>query len=141
MEKIKLNFKIEPTYHSRAPKMAVTLNKDILIDEEFTEPRDVELELDLKEDEEYKLGFNFYGKTENDTVIDEDGNILKDQLIKISDIRLDDIDISSMLPISTNTCYYSHDCVRDPFYDTMGRNGTSIIKIRSPLYVWLLENL
>ena len=141
MEKIKLNFKVEPTYHDRAPKMAVILDNNILIDEEFTEPKDIELELDLREEREYKLGFNFHGKSEEDTVIDEDGNILKDQLVKISAISLDDIDITSMLSLDANTCYYSHDGIREPFYDTMGRNGTSIIKMRSPLYCWLLEKL
>jgi len=141
MEKIKLNFRLEPKYHDRAPKMAVTLDNKVLLDDEFTESRDIELELDVPEEKGYKLGFNLHGKFEEDTVIDEDGNIVKDQLIKISEIRFDDIDFSSMLSLNTDSFYYSHDGIREPFYDTMGRNGTSIIKFTTPIYVWLLENL
>ena len=140
MEKIKLNFVLDPMYHDRAPKAMVTLNDDVLMDETVSETRNVELTLDLEEDENYELGFHLYGKKDEDTIIDDDGNILKDQLLTVRNIAFDGVELDPVLPVNQN-CYYYHDGDRRPFLGIMGRNGVSAIRFTSPAYVWLLENL
>jgi hypothetical protein len=141
MEKIKLNFRLAPNYHDRAPKMLVTLNEQVLFDEELVETKEFESELDVEDDSTYKLRFNLHGKQDEDTVVDDNGNIVKDQTVTVSNIKFDDIELDSMLSLDMDNFYYSHDGVRDPFYDTMGRNGNSVITFTTPLYTWLLENL
>ena len=141
MQKVKLNFRLEPRYYDRAPKMSVTLNEQILLDGELVEITEFESELDVVDDSTYKLRFNLYGKQDGDTVVDDDGNIVKDQTVTVSNIKFDDIEIDSMLTLNMDNFYYSHDGIRKPFYDTMGRNGSSVITFTTPLYIWLLENL
>ena len=140
MEKLRLNFVLDPMYHDRAPKVMVTLNDDILMDETVSEVKNVELSLELEEDEKYKLGFHLYGKKDEDTIIDGEGNILKDQLLTVRDITFDGVGLDPLLPVNQD-CYYYHDGNRGPFLGIMGRNGVSAIRFTSPVYVWLLENL
>jgi hypothetical protein len=141
MDKVTLKFRLRPEYHDRAPKMSVTLNEDVLFDEQVIEARDFEQDLEIADESTYKLRFNLYDKQEQDTVVDQDGNIVKDQTINITGIKFDDIEIDSILPWKIDWFYYSHDGTRTPFYDTMGRNGSSVITFKTPLYDWLLENL
>lgn len=94
--------------------------------------------------ERHCLQFILDGKQSSHTVIDAQGNIVSDSLIKISNFMLDGIDLDVHMH---NFSDYTHnfngtgDFVTDKFYGDMGCNGTAEMKFSTPIYMWLLENL
>jgi hypothetical protein len=96
------------------------------------------------EDGEHELKIVLKGKTNDHTVIDDQGNITKDALISISNIQIDEIDVTQIFYKQTQ---YHHDFngsqepVTDKFHRYMGCNGAIVFKFTSPIYLWLLENM
>ena len=142
MEKIKLRAVIDSEYFNNPPYLKIHYDHDVLADFPVTKETVIEKELSVDDDRSYKLNFTLHDKSKYDTVV-EDGKIIKDTVVKIKSIELDDVDITSMLSINKDTFYYIHDgsSEKDIFYDTMGVNGTSTIEFTTPFYVWLLETL
>ena len=91
-----------------------------------------------------KLQFVMSGKTTEHTKIDDQGNITSDAVLTISNIIMDDIDISLLL---SGQAIYSHNfngtqpAVEEKFYDNMGCNGTVTFEFTTPFYLWLLEHM
>ena len=146
MEKIEIKFTLEPTWFNNAPKIKVAINDNILLDTQLEEKLDFKQTVDLSEDSSHQLTFILYDKTNNDTVI-KDGVIEKDTLIKISNIELEDTDLTSILSLNKELFYYEHDTnssaqlKKHTLYDTLGCNGTATINFTTPFHIWLLENL
>jgi len=143
METITVRAVIDSEYFNNPPHLKIHCNDQVLADLLVTEETVIEKELSIEEDTIYKLNFTLYDKSECDTVIKEDGEIVKDTVVKVKNVKLDDIDVTSMLPLNQDKFYYIHDVSQEKkiFYDTMGVNGTSTIEFTSPFYVWLLETL
>jgi hypothetical protein len=100
---------------------------------------------DINEDEsEHELHFVLTGKESIHTKIDEDGNIIADARLCITDIKFDDILLDQ---IFINQAVYTHDFngtgveTKEKFYGEMGCNGTVSLKFSTPVYLWLLEHL
>lgn len=83
-------------------------------------------------------------KTSADTIIDEQGNIVKDALIELKNFKLDGIELDSII---FGLVDYMHSnngpdpAVAHKFFGPMGCNGTVSLKFSSPVYLWLLENM
>ena len=98
----------------------------------------------VEDDAEHELKIVMFGKTEEHTTVDEQGNITSDAMLSIKDITIDDIDINQLF---TETAVYKHDFngsqpeIEDKFYGDMGCNGAISLRISTPVYIWLLENL
>ena len=93
---------------------------------------------------EYVLTIELSGKTIDHTKVDDQGNIIKDILITLSEFKLEDIDISQV--IFKHAAYHhnfngTQDKIVDSFHGTIGCNGQVIFKFQSPSYLWLLENM
>lgn len=92
---------------------------------------------------EHELKFILKNKLPEHTKID-DGNIISDAMVTVSNLRFDDIEI---LPIVTNSAVYRHNFnntgeeKEDTFYGNMGCNGVASLKFTTPIYLWLLANL
>lgn len=141
METIKFKAVIDSEYFNNPPHLRIHLDNDVLADFPVTEETVIEKELTVNDEQQYKLNFTLHDKSKYDTVL-EDGEIVKDTVVKIKNVELDDIDITSILSVNQDNFYYIHeDGTKDVFYDTMGINGTSTIEFTTPFYVWLLENL
>ena len=75
---------------------------------------------------------------------DENGQIVKDACLKISNFTIDNIELGHTV---FEQCKYHHDFngsqdpVVDKFYGDMGCNGTLIFLFQSPIYIWLLVNM
>ena len=93
------------------------------------------------------------GKGKNQTVINEKGDILKDQLLHIKSMEIDEIDIGALVyegvytpeypePWATQQCEAGRE-LPESFKNVtnMGHNGEWKFKFASPFYMWLLENL
>ena len=96
------------------------------------------------DDGERELRIVVSGKTSEHTQIDEQGNIIKDVVVNISNITIDEIDITQLF---NEKCVYTHDFngtqpeIQDTFYGAAGCNGTISLKFSTPIYLWLLENM
>ena len=94
---------------------------------------------------QHELKIRLENKTINDTVI-ENSEVVKDMLLNIDDITIDDISLGNLLWSSEyildkpqeyngNTIDHLDGCVN------LGWNGTYVLKFTSPFYIWLLEKL
>ena len=102
----------------------------------------------------HSLNIAFLNKTVYDTTLDASGNIVKDLLLNIESIEIDDIDIGSLKWTASEyrplypESYKQHvlsagqqisnevkNCVN------LGWNGTWSLPFTSPFYIWLLENI
>tara|TARA_R110000868_G_scaffold126059_1_gene332949 strand:+ start:411 stop:887 length:477 start_codon:yes stop_codon:yes gene_type:complete len=100
---------------------------------------------DIDDDETiHKLQFVMTGKTQENTVINEHGEITSDALLKISNFEIDEIVIDQLL---SDKLEYAHNFngtqspIIDKFHGTMGCNGTLTFEFTTPFYLWLLEHM
>lgn len=95
-------------------------------------------------DGDHELQFVMSGKTQEHTVVDDQGNITQDAMLTISDVCFDEINVMQLI---TENAAYTHDFngtqpeVNDKFFGSMGCNGTVSLKFTTPVYLWLLEKM
>ena len=93
-------------------------------------------------EQEHTLIFEMSGKTQQHTVVNDAGEIVKDALLKLTNFSIDEIDL-----INLKTFKYNHDFngtgdkTTESFYGYMGCNGQVIVQFSTPIYLWLLENM
>jgi len=155
----KLEFKLElyATMWDKPPHV------EILIDDKLyfagniigtgKKPDTVVFECELEEDNQHNLLIKRSGKDKNQTVINDNGDILKDQLLHIKGIEIDEINLGGLVYEGVYTPIYpepwatqqreSGQDLKDSFKNVtkMGFNGEWNFKFESPFYMWLLENL
>lgn len=155
MEKIHFKIKLSGTYWDKRPHYVILMNDQECVNAYITKDSDeveyVEFDCSVEEDTEHVLRIRFDNKTQQDTVTDvTDPNnhvIIKDMLLNIIDIEVDDIELGTLTqmlsifrfdepqgwpePNSTELA----NCVN------LGFNGTYELKFSSPFYLWLLENI
>ena len=96
------------------------------------------------DDAEHELRLIMKNKTTEHTQVDEEGNIIVDARLKITDMAFDEIQLGHM---TTEQATYEHDfngtraLSQHKFYGEMGCNGTVSLKFTTPVYLWLLEHL
>lgn len=84
------------------------------------------------------------GKGATDTVIDKDGNIVADTVVKVTDFM---VDANPIDQIVHNQAVYWHNFnssgpeTQESFYGNMGCNGNVILEFTAPVYLWLLEHM
>lgn len=92
----------------------------------------------------HELKFVLKNKTQEHTTVDESGNILRDSLIEIKNLKFDDFELGYMF---YEQAVYRHNFngtgldTEEKFYGTMGCNGSVVLKFFTPTYLWLLENM
>lgn len=93
-------------------------------------------------EQQHVLVFELSGKTQEHTVVNDAGEIVKDAFLKLTNFSIDDIELNNI-----KTFEYEHDFngtgekTTDQFYDYMGCNGRVVVKFSTPIYLWLLENM
>jgi len=96
------------------------------------------------DDGEHELKFVLKNKTADHTQVDDDGNIVADATLTVTDLAFDEIQLGHMF---TEQAVYTHDFngtqkeIQDEFYGVMGCNGNVSLKFSTPIYLWLLENM
>ena len=101
---------------------------------------------DINDDEEItrQLKIVMTGKTTDHTQLDHDGNIVKDAMLGIHNITMDEINIDYLFYKITT---YQHDFngngskLTHKFFGHMGCNGVVTFEFATPGYMWLLENM
>ena len=118
-------------------------------DEKFVDINHVQgqqlIKIDIPDvDGDHELRLILKNKKAEHTKIDEQGNILSDATLSISDLAFDEIRLGHMF---TKLATYIHnfngtkELTQDKFYSEIGCNGTVSLKFITPIYLWLLENM
>jgi hypothetical protein len=95
-------------------------------------------------DSEHELRLVLKNKTQDHTVVDKSGNIIKDACLVIKDIAFDKINLGF---IANKESVYTHnfngagETTVEKFYGQIGCNGTVSLKFSTPLYLWILEHM
>jgi hypothetical protein len=146
MDPIKLEFDIGTTDAECELGVKVSLDGNVIYNNPYlVDPYHVSHDIS-DEEGEHELTIELYGKLPQHTKIDDQGNIVKDAMITVENIKIDDIDLSTVL-MSAPVIQYHHDfngtqpAVMDSFYGSMGCNGIVTLKFTTPIYLWLLENM
>tara|TARA_B100000424_G_C22932896_1_gene496238 strand:+ start:1551 stop:2030 length:480 start_codon:yes stop_codon:yes gene_type:complete len=155
-EKLKFKIELYSTMWDKPPHVEILINDDLQYKGDITEtenkPNIIEFEYEMEE-KEYSLVINRSGKGKNQTIVNENGDILKDQLLHIKNINIDEIDIGALVYEGVYTPKYpepwatqqreSGNDLRDSFKNVtkMGFDGEWRFTFSSPFYMWLLENL
>jgi len=157
-EKLKFKLELYATMWDQPPVAEVKLNSKSYFKAEITSteqnPTVIEFEEELEENSEYTLIIERSGKNpKTQTVLNDKGEIIKDQLLHIKSIEIDEIDIGALVYEGVYTPNYpepwatqqreSGKDLKDSFKNVtqMGFNGTWNFRFESPFYMWLLENL
>ena len=144
MEKISISFDLSSSDYACDLGFEVFYNStQILNIDHVTSDTPVEFTLDV-EDGDHELRLIMKNKTVDHTTVDEDGEIVKDACLGISNFSIDNIELGHTF---FEQCNYHHDFngtqepIDDDFFGTMGCNGSVILKFRSPVYIWMLETI
>ena len=156
IEKLKFKLELYSTYWDKTPRAEILINSHSHYNQEITgtekEPTVIEFEHELKEGEKYSLIIERSGKDIRQTVV-ENGQIIKDQLLHIKSIEIDEIDIGALVYSGLYTPQYPEpwasqqrqagNALPESFKNVtaMGHNGRWELGFASPFYMWLLENL
>jgi hypothetical protein len=144
-----LTFKISltGTYWSKKPNFSIFLNDELIEqkDIENESVHEIVFERGVTEDQEHELKIRLNNKQDEDTIV-ENNQIVKDMILNIDGIEIDDVDIGNLRWSADYKLDQAHEyngkqtdhmdnCVN------LGFNGTYTLKFTSPFYVWLLEKL
>ncbi|CAB4129355.1 hypothetical protein UFOVP112_453 [uncultured Caudovirales phage] len=143
----KLHFKIglAGTHWNKRPIYSAIVNDALILTREVETPSGevffIEFDANVVEGSA-TLKIRLENKDWTDTIQNEDKTeILKDMMLHIKSVEIDEIDIGNM--IYTKTLFVGDDPER-PELDMcidMGWNGTWTLTFESPFYLWLLENI
>jgi len=116
-------------------------------------PDVIEFEREVEEGKKYNLVIHRSNKIKGQTVIDENNNIVKDQILHIKSIEIDEINIGGLVYEGVYRPQYQEPWLSQqekagvPIKTEiktclgLGWNGTWTLRFESPFYMWLLENL
>jgi hypothetical protein len=145
-EHIKFRIGLSGTYWDKKPQYVISLNDELVSEGYITSASNdvqyIEFTHTLVEEQSYKLQIRFANKTDSDVVQNEDcTEILKDMLLNIVSIEIDDIDIENLRFSASE--YVPDDPKWPAITDcvNLGWTGTYILRFSSPFYLWLLENM
>ena len=156
-EKLKFKIELYATMWDKPPHAEIFVNNDNhfsgYISSTKKEPTMIEFQQDLEETKNHTLTIKGLKKDSRQTIINEKGDLLKDQLLHIKSISIDDIDIGALLFEGVYTPDYPEPWatqqrnagvnLRESFKNVtaLGFNGQWKFQFSSPFYMWLLENL
>ena len=156
-EKLKFKLELFATMWDKPPHAEILIDGKSYYNSEITSTEDkptlIEFEAEVDEDKKVDLIINRSNKGVNQTVVNEKGDILKDQLLHIKRIEIDEIDLGSLVFTGLYTPKYpepwatqmaeSGKELRESFTNVtqMGHNGEWKFTFTTPFYMWLLENL
>ena len=155
-EKVRFKLELWATYWDKLPVAEILINDTSHYSTEITgtedKPSVVEFEHTLEEGKEYTLKILRSGKDVRQTVVEGD-KIIKDQLLHIKSIEIDEIDIGALVYEGLYTPEYPEPWATQQrsagielpssFKNAtmLGHNGVWELKFTAPIYMWLLENL
>ena len=145
-EKLTFAVTLSGTYWDHKPQFSIWLDDHVVTQSEIASPaqQTVDFERNILEGE-HTLKIRLENKTTADTIT-ENGAVIKDMLLNVDDITIDDISLGNLLwsaeyildrpqEYKGKTIDHLDSCVN------LGWNGTYVLRFTSPFYIWLLEKL
>ena len=155
-EKLKFKLELYATMWDKPPVADIKIDEKSYFKEEIASTNDkptiIEFEHELEEGKSYSLIIDRLGKHVSQCKV-KDGKIVKDQLLHIKSIEIDEIDIGGLVyegvyrpaypePWATQQTETGNKLpITLKNVTQMGHNGTWTFTFSSPFYMWLLENL
>lgn len=147
MEVETLHFKIglSGTYWDKKPQYSILFNDQIITTQAITAASNEVFYVEFGQDVAAgaaKLQIRLENKADTDTVQSDDkSTIVKDMLLNIQSIEIDEIDLGPLLWTVSN--FIGDDQNRPVLQNcvNLGWNGTWTLPFESPFYIWLLENI
>jgi hypothetical protein len=145
-ENLRFNVSLTGTYWDKKPQFSVWLDDHVVAQSEIVSEAEQIVSFERRVDEgPHELKIRLENKTNSDTIV-ENGVVVKDMLLNIDDITIDDISLGNLLwsaeyildkpqTYKGQTIDHLDGCVN------LGWNGTYILKFTNPFYIWLLEKL
>jgi hypothetical protein len=145
-ENLSFQISLTGTFWDRRPQFSIWLDDHVITQTEIANESEQIVRFERRINEgTHELKIRLENKTDADTVI-ENGEVVKDMLLNIDDITIDDISLGNLLwsaeyvldhprEYKGQTIAHLDGCVN------LGWNGTYILKFTSPFYIWLLEKL
>ena len=156
-EKLKFKLELYATMWDKPPHAEIMIGDKSHFAGDITgtedKPTIVEFEHEFTEGEGSELIIKRSGKGKGQTVINDNGDVLKDQLLHIKSIEIDEIDLGALVYEGVYTPQYPEPWasqqrqagveLQESFKNVtaMGHDGKWAFKFGSPFYMWLLENL
>ena len=156
-EKLKFKLELYATMWDKPPHAEILIGDKSYFHKDITGTEDkpdlIEFEHELEEGKSYELIIKRTGKTRNQTVINDKGDILKDQLLHMKSMYIDEIELGALVYEGVYTPEYPEPWATQQKeagnqlpktlknVTQMGHNGEWSFEFESPFYMWLLENL
>ena len=156
-EKLKFKLELYATMWDKPPHAEILVNDKSYFNNDITgtedKPNVIEFEHEFMEGKKSELIIKRSGKGNNQTVVNDNGDLLKDQMLHIKDIEIDEINLGAMVYDGKYSPEYPEPWatqqreagveLRESFKNVtqMGHDGKWRLKFESPFYMWLLENL
>jgi hypothetical protein len=146
MEKSKLSFNLNTTDPVAKLGFEVWINEQCVFDTEHV-AESLTITGNLPDDsieKEHTLKLVLKNKQTHHTTVNEHGEIVKDVVLKISNIAFDGIELGHDI---LNLAQYRHDyngngnAIVEQFRNDIGCNGSVELKFSTPIYLWMLENM
>jgi len=115
-------------------------------------PNVIEFIHEFENDKQYSLIIRRKGKASNQTVTNTDGKIIKDQLLHIQNIEIDEIEMGALIyegefspeypePWASEQRKFGVDLPKTmKNVCEMGHNGTWQFNFNTPFYMWFIDN-
>jgi len=152
MATVTLGVEIEVNIIDNPVGFKISFDDDVLFNALLTTHKQL-IEVDMPDDivnkKNHYLNLELFGKEDNHTILDENGNIIQSSMIKIINLYFDDmlfIYDGGMACSLWDSIKYHHnnnghsDDVVESVSILMGMNGKLVIPLYTPLYIWMLEN-
>ena len=145
-EKLSFVVTLSATFWEKRPQFSIWFDDHQIIQSEIPDTAQHPFSFEQVVNEgPHTLKIRLENKADTDTVT-KDNQIVKDMLLNIDDIVIDDISLGELIWSSEYKLDKPHEyqgeiinhldrCVN------LGWNGTYILNFTSPFYIWLLENL
>ena len=156
-EKLKFKLELYATMWDKPPHAEILVGDKSHFTGDITgtedKPNVIEFEHELTEGEDNELIIKRSGKDKGQTVVNDNGDVLKDQLLHIKSMEIDEIDLGALVYEGVYTPQYPEPWasqqrqagveLQESFKNvtSMGHDGKWAFKFQSPFYMWLLENL
>lgn len=152
LEEVSFNIFLSSLWWKVPPNVKISLNNELI---EITEVSELKEKSEKKvisftkqlSPGEHTITIELFNKQNNETVLDPNDptKIVKDQLLNIEDIEIDEISLG-YLTHSKSKFYPNkqrHPNLPEEITELtcIGYNGTYEIKFQVPTYIWFLENL
>lgn len=141
MENIKFLITLDSDYQTVPPRARVTIGDKVIFDNQVSSENFIINHAEFENEGTHQLTIELLDKKPEHTEVDDQGNIIKDSVLKIKKVSIEDIEIQNNFSLDQEKFYYEHSGERHQLYDTLGVNGKAVINFSTPFYIWLLETI